>query len=122
MITPVSQHADLLAQGLREAAAARIAALRTVLCAPPPPREADRHRWELLLDEEQRSALAETSDLVRLRDEAGRAWVEDRWGDLVHLAHRHRRQLPLGHTLMESVRRIEDATGDRRSDRFEPAS
>ncbi|MEV7178996.1 hypothetical protein [Kitasatospora sp. NPDC093679] len=102
---PVLRHTDLLAAGLREAAATRITELRRAL-GPVPAGSADRHRWELLLDDDRRRLLAEHDDLVRLRDAAGRAWSEDRLADLVALARRYRRDLRLGDDLVDAARRI----------------
>ncbi|MEV6207875.1 hypothetical protein [Kitasatospora sp. NPDC051914] len=107
---PVLRQADLLAAGLRAAAAARIAELRRAL-GPVPAGDGDRHRWQLLLDDDRRRALAEHDDLVRLRKAAGHAWSEDRLGDLARLALRYREHLRLGDDLVGAIRQV-DAFAD----------
>ncbi|MFD9124443.1 hypothetical protein [Kitasatospora sp. NPDC059571] len=102
---PVLRNTDLLAAGLRAAAAARIAELLRAL-GPVPTGPADRHPREPVLDEDRRRLLAEYDDLVRLREAAGRAWSEDRLVDLVQLADRSRRHLMLGGDLVDAMRRI----------------
>jgi hypothetical protein len=103
MITTVALHADHLARGLRDAAAARIAALR-------PPRGADCRRGGIALGGDRGTVSTEVAELVQLRADAGRAWVEDRWADLVHLARSHHQHLWLTEPLAESLRWIEVAT------------
>ncbi|WP_431683111.1 hypothetical protein [Kitasatospora sp. KL5] len=107
---PVLRQADLLAAGLRAAAAARIAELRRAL-GPVPAAAADRCRWQLLLSDDRRRALAEHDDLVRLRKAAGHAWSEDRLVDLVRLAVPYREHLRLGDDLVAAIRQI-DAFAD----------
>ncbi|WP_030273832.1 hypothetical protein [Streptomyces sp. NRRL B-24484] len=105
-LKPVLRLADLLAAGLRAAAADRITELRPAL-GPLPANAADRHRRELLLDEDGRRALAEHEEMVRLRAAAGRAWSEDRWADLAELARRYGSRLRLRADLIEAVEAIE---------------
>ncbi|GAA4991259.1 hypothetical protein [Kitasatospora paranensis] len=110
MITTVALHADHLARGLRDAAAARIAALRPSQGAPAAG-GTDCRLGGPGLDGDQGNASAEVAELVQLRADAGRAWAEDRWVDLVHLARSHGQHLRLAEPVAESMRWIEVATG-----------
>ncbi|MER5641853.1 hypothetical protein ABT095_33570 [Kitasatospora sp. NPDC002227] len=99
--------ADQVARALRGITDIRLAGLRQAL-GPIPPGRDDRRRWAASLTEDQEQLLAEHDDLVALRTEVGRAWAEDRWADVAHIAHRNRRRLGLGDDLVAVIHRLED--------------
>jgi len=99
--------ADQIARALRTITDARLAELRQAL-GPIPTGADDRRRWAAGLTEDQEQLFAEHDDLVALRTEVGRAWAEDRWADVAHIAHRHRRRLELDDDLVAVIHRLED--------------
>ncbi|GAB2717078.1 hypothetical protein [Kitasatospora kifunensis] len=99
--------ADLLARVLRTMIDTRLTEIRATLGSIPAGDD-DRRRWAAGLTEDHEHLLAEHDDLAALRAAIGQAWAEDRWADVAHTAHRHRRRFELADDLVAVIHRLED--------------